>query len=177
MPSEPTAQEIETAKRVHQFMLNIGPGPYKWEDVKSIIVEYDLASRRTALPPERECCRGKGDPPADCDAPFCGCNPAWTQALEAAYESGWRRHPAPLPPEVAELKRLYEATTKGEWGVSYPVPEDEDDDGVHILTSGQSDTIAPCGIASDIVDAPTAEFIAAAHNLLPRLLELIEGKA
>lgn len=29
------------------------------------------------------------DPPQDCDMPFCGCNPAWQDALAAAQESGW----------------------------------------------------------------------------------------
>jgi len=32
---------------------------------------------------------GKTDPPQDCDMPFCGCNPAWTEALASAQESGW----------------------------------------------------------------------------------------
>jgi len=29
------------------------------------------------------------DPPQDCDAPFCGCNPVWLDALTMAQESGW----------------------------------------------------------------------------------------
>jgi len=33
--------------------------------------------------------RGLADPPQDCDMPFCGCNPAWSEALGAAQEAGW----------------------------------------------------------------------------------------
>lgn len=29
------------------------------------------------------------DPPQDCDAPHCGCNPAWEQAAEWLQEEGW----------------------------------------------------------------------------------------
>lgn len=29
------------------------------------------------------------DPPQDCDAPFCGCNPAWVQCMEWLIEAGW----------------------------------------------------------------------------------------
>ncbi len=38
----------------------------------------------------RKCAALMGfDPPADCDAPFCGCNPAWTKAIEMLQECGW----------------------------------------------------------------------------------------
>jgi len=30
------------------------------------------------------------DPPQDCDAPFCGCNPEWDKVLEMLQESGWK---------------------------------------------------------------------------------------
>lgn len=29
------------------------------------------------------------DPPQDCDAPFCGCNPAWHDAITMLSECGW----------------------------------------------------------------------------------------
>jgi len=29
------------------------------------------------------------DPPQDCDAPFCGCDPAWSTAIEMLQECGW----------------------------------------------------------------------------------------
>jgi len=29
------------------------------------------------------------DPPQDCDAPFCGCDPAWTKTIEMLQECGW----------------------------------------------------------------------------------------
>jgi hypothetical protein len=32
----------------------------------------------------------KTDPPQDCDAPFCGCNPAWAQCIEWLQEMGWK---------------------------------------------------------------------------------------
>ena len=30
------------------------------------------------------------DPPRDCGAPFCGCNPAWTDCIEMLLECGWK---------------------------------------------------------------------------------------
>lgn len=33
--------------------------------------------------------RATADPPQDCDAPFCGCDPAWSYAIELLRESGW----------------------------------------------------------------------------------------
>lgn len=47
----------------------------------------DLDAERTEI---RKCpASATSDPPQDCDAPFCGCNPAWLDALAKAQESGW----------------------------------------------------------------------------------------
>lgn len=40
------------------------------------------------------------DPPQDCDAPFCGCNPEWTKTIEALQELGW----GPLSDRERELR-------------------------------------------------------------------------
>jgi|SRR5688572_755764 len=47
------------------------------------------------------------DPPSDCDAPFCGCNPEWHVALDAARESGWLNssEASKLQAELAELRK------------------------------------------------------------------------
>lgn len=49
-------------------------------------------------------CRAQrtADPPIDCEAPFCGCNPAWTEAIAMLRECGWGPLPVtprPAPPE------------------------------------------------------------------------------
>ena len=33
------------------------------------------------------------DPPQDCDAPFCGCNPAWQECIAMLIECGWGPQP------------------------------------------------------------------------------------
>lgn len=47
------------------------------------------------------------DPPSDCDAPFCGCNPEWHVALDAARESGWltSAESSKLQGALAELRK------------------------------------------------------------------------
>lgn len=37
------------------------------------------------------------DPPQDCDAPFCGCNPAWSDCIQMLQECGWN------PPATGEI--------------------------------------------------------------------------
>lgn len=46
------------------------------------------------------------DPPQDCDAPYCGCNPAWTQAIEMLQEIGWKSPDEARKAETA-LRGLY----------------------------------------------------------------------
>lgn len=38
------------------------------------------------------------DPPQDCDAPYCGCNEAWSECIEMLVESGWQS-----PQEASEI--------------------------------------------------------------------------
>jgi hypothetical protein len=40
--------------------------------------------------PQRCAATVSSDPPQDCDAPYCGCNPAWTQCIEWLIEAGWK---------------------------------------------------------------------------------------
>ena len=40
------------------------------------------------------------DPPQDCDAPFCGCNPEWPKVIEMLQECGWK--------SPAELRAAHE---------------------------------------------------------------------
>lgn len=30
------------------------------------------------------------DPPQDCDAPYCGCDPAWQDCIQMLQECGWK---------------------------------------------------------------------------------------
>jgi polyhydroxyalkanoate synthesis regulator phasin len=47
------------------------------------------------------------DPPMDCDAPFCGCDPAWSACIEMLQESGWLTsvEADKLNRELAELRK------------------------------------------------------------------------
>jgi len=56
-----------------------------WFEAKCKRLETELAAL------QRYPCKANraADPPQDCDAPFCGCNPAWTQAIEWLQECGW----------------------------------------------------------------------------------------
>ncbi len=49
------------------------------------------------------------DPPRDCDAPFCGCNPEWTRTIEQLQECGWQRVP---PTHVIVSKAIWDAASK-----------------------------------------------------------------
>ena len=52
--------------------------------------ERDAARAEAGRLKPRKCAATTStDPPQDCDAPFCGCNPAWQEALSMAQESGW----------------------------------------------------------------------------------------
>lgn len=56
-------------------------------------IDRSLLEWPNGQPPPSErwkCQAGKGDPPMDCDAPFCGCNPEWHKVIEALQESGWK---------------------------------------------------------------------------------------
>ena len=48
------------------------------------------------------------DPPQDCDAPYCGCNPAWHECIEMLQESGWLNEKQAREAE-AENRALREA--------------------------------------------------------------------
>lgn len=64
----------------------------------------------TPLKPQKCAADMYADPPRDCNAPYCGCNPAWTQCLEMLQECGWQS-----PDEVREkddrIRALTEALT------------------------------------------------------------------
>lgn len=55
----------------------------------------DCARVKAIEPKAQRCAALNGtDPPQDCDAPFCGCNPEWTRCIKWLQECGWR---APEP--------------------------------------------------------------------------------
>lgn len=57
------------------------------------------------------CCKANrtADPPQDCDAPYCGCNPEWTRCIEWLVEAGWQKGGVHETTEVARLRAaLYE---------------------------------------------------------------------
>lgn len=44
-----------------------------------------------AAPKGRNCMADMhADPPRDCDAPYCGCNPAWSECMQMLQECGWK---------------------------------------------------------------------------------------
>lgn len=43
-----------------------------------------------ALPVRKCAATISTDPPMDCDAPFCGCNPEWQACIKMLVESGWQ---------------------------------------------------------------------------------------
>lgn len=52
-----------------------------------------------AAPKGRECyATAYADPPQDCDAPFCGCNPAWTDCIRMLQECNLLVDRRSLPP-------------------------------------------------------------------------------
>ena len=58
-----------------------------------VVSQYPCRAQRTA------------DPPQDCGAPFCGCRPAWADAVQMLLECGW----GPCADRDARLARLGEA--------------------------------------------------------------------
>ena len=56
------------------------------------------------------------DPPQDCGAPFCGCNPAWTACIEMLLECGWKG-PDELraAPDLLSIARRWAALDAGAW--------------------------------------------------------------
>lgn len=54
------------------------------------------------------------DPPVDCDMPFCGCNPAWQEAIAALQECGWlsMREADDLKTQLAAAQAAREALTQ-----------------------------------------------------------------
>lgn len=60
----------------------IAPGTTRAAVVAGVVEQLELMRTK---------CRADqySDPPQDCDMPFCGCDPLWTEALHAASEAGW----------------------------------------------------------------------------------------
>jgi hypothetical protein len=77
------------------------------------------------------------------------------------------------PEELAELGRLYEAATKGEWWLL-----DTGDGDYQVVIGEQDDRICELHF-EECLPNQNGAFIAAAHNALPRLLAQlaeVEGK-
>ena len=87
------------------------PGMKTFRDQLTAVIEEERALHR----PSRCAALNSVDPPQDCDAPFCGCNPEWTKCIEALQECGWEdsRSVDALRAErdalAAENKRMREA--------------------------------------------------------------------
>lgn len=70
------------------------------------------------------------------------------------------------PTDIAELRRLHEAATKGEW-----VAPDSGDDCLY----ASAEMMGPRRPIAHFVRLPNRKFIAAAHNALPALLDELEA--
>jgi len=86
---------------------------YAFKVVRAI--RYDaLVTELAALKPRRCSADMYSDPPRDCDAPYCGCNPAWLQCMEMLQEIGWQ-----TPDEVRSIEaRIRELEAELEIGVN-----------------------------------------------------------
>ena len=69
------------------------------------VARKELEQRVKELTPHK-CAATMGfDPPQDCNAPYCGCDPAWSECIKLLQECGWKS-----PDELRELEqRLAEA--------------------------------------------------------------------
>ena len=73
-----------------------------------VVPDYDAMARAVVerVVPHYPCrAQRMADPPQDCDAPFCGCHPAWADAIQMLLECGW----GPCADRNARLARLGEA--------------------------------------------------------------------
>ena len=78
-------------------------------------VRGDLAAAQATQKKKRRCAATlPSDPPMDCDAPFCGCNPAWIEALELANESGWLNE-TQARAIAAELEKVRKDAERYRW--------------------------------------------------------------
>lgn len=58
--------------------------------LNALIADVAAALEKDAAVGVRKCpASATSDPPQDCDAPFCGCDPAWSYVIDALRESGW----------------------------------------------------------------------------------------
>lgn len=57
-------------------------------DIKFLLEQYDALVAEAK--PQRCAALNPADPPQDCDAPFCGCNPEWSKCIEWLVEAGWQ---------------------------------------------------------------------------------------
>ncbi len=83
------------------------------EELETLILDIKRAENEPE--PARKCMANRSaDPPQDCDAPFCGCNPAWDDCIKMLQECDLlidRRAPRaaqPPPVECFDLKRANE---------------------------------------------------------------------
>lgn len=74
-----------TPKAVREDVTRIGSEA----DQQISSLKMEIAQLKREQKPQ-SCAAGKGDPPQDCDAPFCGCNPEWTKVMQWLDEAGWK---------------------------------------------------------------------------------------
>lgn len=69
--------------------------------IASLAAEAErLRAENAALKPRKCQADIYADPPRDCDAPFCGCNPEWSKVLTMLQECGYKS-----PDEVREIEQ------------------------------------------------------------------------
>jgi hypothetical protein len=115
-PMRPTPKEIaEIARRI-----------YGEQDDVMRAADLAFAEALLARLPKGWACKARptADPPQDCAMPFCGCNPAWQDALASAQESGWLTLQE-ADALRADVRALAEALARfkewaDNWAESYP---------------------------------------------------------
>lgn len=109
-----TADKVST-ERLAELILIGERAANPDEDYQSVLAALrELQSLRLKLAEvergTRKCMADMhADPPRDCDAPFCGCNPEWTRTIEQLQECGWQRVP---PTHVIVSKAIWDAASK-----------------------------------------------------------------
>lgn len=96
------------AEQALEVWWNSEPGPRT--PAKAFVAGYSAALAGHSTTRAQRCpASASMDPPQDCDAPFCGCNPAWTQCIEWLQEAGWepRRQDETSRQEYVEVGHQY----------------------------------------------------------------------